>query len=137
VNFVDNQVSSTTGTIRVRATFANKTLALTPGLFARVRLQGGGAYSGCLAKDDAVVTDLNQKYVYVLAKDNKVEYRAVDLGPMSDGLRVFRKGLREGDVVVVSGLQRVRPGVAVSPRKASMAASLSRAQSTAQPESVP
>jgi hypothetical protein len=56
---------------------------------------------------------------------------------MSDGLRVFRKGLREGDVVVVSGLQRVRPGVAVSPRKASMAASLSRAQSTAQPESVP
>jgi multidrug efflux system membrane fusion protein len=137
VNFVDNQVSSTTGTIRVRASFANKNLALTPGLFARVRLQGGGAYAGCLAKDDAVVTDLNQKYVYVLAKDNKVEYRAVDLGPMSDGLRVFRKGLREGDVVVVSGLQRVRPGVAVSPRKTSMTASLNRSQSTAQPGSVP
>jgi multidrug efflux system membrane fusion protein len=137
VNFVDNQVSSTTGTIRVRASFANKNLALTPGLFARVRLQGGGAYGGCLANDDAVITDLNQKYVYVLGKDNKVEYRAVDLGPMSDGLRVFRKGLRKGDVVVVSGLQRVRPGIAVSPKTVSMAASLNRSQSTPQLASVP
>ena len=137
VNFVDNQVSSTTGTIRVRASFANKNLALTPGLFARVRLQGGGAYGGCLAKDDAVITDLNQKYVYVLGKDNKVEYRAVDLGPMSDGLRVFRKGLRKGDVVVVSGLQRVRPGIAVSPKTVSMTASLNRSQSTPQLASVP
>jgi multidrug efflux system membrane fusion protein len=137
VNFVDNQVSSTTGTIRVRARFSNQNLALTPGLFARVRLQGGGAYSGCLAKDDAVVTDLNQKYVYVLGKDNKVEYRAVEVGPMSDGLRVFRKGLRAGDVVVVSGLQRVRPGVAVSPRKVSMAASFDRSPSAAEPGPVP
>jgi len=120
VNFVDNQVSSTTGTIRVRATFVNKNFALTPGLFARVRLQGGGSYSGCLAKDDAVVTDLNQKYVYVLNNENKAEYRAVDIGPMADGLRVFRKGLREGDVVVVSGLQRIRPGSAVTPKRVAM-----------------
>src|ERR1700738_2776795 len=133
VDFVDNQVSSTTGTIRVRASFSNKNLALTPGLFASVRLQGGGAYSGCLAKDDAVVTDLNQKYVYVLGKDNKVEYRAVEIGPLSDGLRVFRKGLRAGDVIVVSGLQRVHPGVAVSPRKVSMAAWFDRSPSRAQP----
>ena len=132
VNFVDNQVSSSTGTIRVRATFPNKSLALTPGLFARVRLQGGGTYSGCLAKDDAVVTDLNQKYVYVLEKDNKVEYRAVDIGPMKDGLRVFRKGLREGDVVVVSGLQRVRPGSVVTPKKALTAEGAGRSQAIAQ-----
>jgi multidrug efflux system membrane fusion protein len=131
VNFVDNQVSSTTGTIRVRATFANKNFALTPGLFARVRLQGGGTYGGCLAKDDAVVTDLNQKYVYVLNKDNKVEYRAVDIGPINDGLRVFRKGLHEGDVVVVSGLQRVRPGSAVTPRRAEM---VSRSETGAAPQ---
>jgi multidrug efflux system membrane fusion protein len=128
VNFVDNQVSSSTGTIRVRATFANKNYSLTPGLFARVRLQGGGAYGGCLAKDDAVVTDLNQKYVYVLNKENKVEYRGVEIGPMSDGLRVFKKGLREGDVVVVSGLQRVRPGSAVTPKRAAMGEVASRAQ---------
>jgi multidrug efflux system membrane fusion protein len=121
VSFVDNQVSSTTGTIRLRATFANKDLALTPGLFARIRLQGGGAYSGCLAKDEAVVTDLNQKYVFVLGKSNTLEYRPVKLGPMTDGLRVVRDGLHEGDVIVVNGLQRVRPGATVTPRRVSMA----------------
>ncbi len=122
VSFVDNQVSSSTGTIRLRATFANKNLALTPGLFARIRLQGSGAQSGCLARDEAVITDLNQKYVFVVGKNNTLEYRPVKLGPMTDGLRVVRDGLREGDVIVVSGLQRVRPGVVVTPKKVSMAA---------------
>jgi len=118
---VDNQVSSSTGTIRLRATFANKNLALTPGLFARIRLQGGGTHSGCLAKDEAVVTDLNQKYVFVLGKNNTLAYRLVKLGPMTEGLRVVRDGLQEGDVIVVSGLQRVRPGAAVTPKKVLMA----------------
>ena len=121
VSFVDNQVSSSTGTIRLRATFANKNLALTPGLFARIRLQGGGAHSGCLAKDEAIVTDLNQKYVFVLGKNSTLAYRPVKLGPMTEGLRVVRDGLHEGDVIVVSGLQRVRPGSAVTPKKVSMA----------------
>jgi multidrug efflux system membrane fusion protein len=121
VSFVDNQVSSSTGTIRLRATFANKNLALTPGLFARIRLQGGGAHSGCLAKDEAIVTDLNQKYVFVLGKNNTLAYRPVKLGPMAEGLRVVRDGLHEGDIIVVSGLQRVRPGAAVTPKKVSMA----------------
>jgi multidrug efflux system membrane fusion protein len=120
VSFVDNQVSSSTGTIRLRATFANKNLALTPGLFARIRLQGGGAHSGCLAKDEAVVTDLNQKYVFVLGKNNTLEYRPVKLGPMTEGLRVVRDGLHQGDVIVVSGLQRVRPGTAITPKNVSM-----------------
>src|ERR1700704_3338689 len=122
VSFVDNQVSSSTGTIRLRATFANKNLALTPGLFARIRLQGGGAHSGCLAKDEAVVTDLNQKYVFALGKNNTLAYRPVKLGPMAEGLRVVREGLHEGDVIVVSGLQRVRPGTVVTPKRVSMAA---------------
>src|SRR6267154_2494281 len=121
VSFVDNQVSSSTGTIRLRATFANKNLALTPGLFARIRLQGGGTQSGCLAKDEAVVTDLNQKYVFVLGKNNTLVYRPVKLGPMAEGLRIVRDGLHEGDLIVVSGLQRVRPGAAVTPRRVSMA----------------
>jgi multidrug efflux system membrane fusion protein len=121
VSFVDNQVSSSTGTIRLRATFANKNLALTPGLFARIRLQGGRAHSGCLARDEAVVTDLNQKYVFVLGKNNTIEYRPVKLGPMTDGLRVVHDGLHDGDVIVVNGLQRVRPGAAVTPKKVSMA----------------
>src|SRR5258707_10696310 len=121
VSFVDNQVSSSTGTIRLRATFPNKNLALTPGLFARIRLQGGGAHSACLARDEAVVTDLNQKYVFVLGKNNTLEYRPVKLGPMTEGLRVVRDGLRNGDVIVVNGLQRVRPGAVVNPKKISMA----------------
>jgi multidrug efflux system membrane fusion protein len=125
VSFVDNQVSSSTGTIRLRATFANKNLALTPGLFARIRLQGGDAHSGCLAKDEAVVTDLNQKYVFVLGKNNTLTYRPVKLGPMTEGLRVVRDGLHEGDVIVVNGLQRVRPGDAVTPKKISMAGQIS------------
>src|ERR1700730_11564950 len=120
LSFVDNQVSSSTGTIRLRATFPNKNLALTPGLFARIRLQGGGQYHACLAKDEAVVTDLNQKYVFVLGKNNTLEYRPVKLGPITEGLRVVREGLHEGDVIGVSGLQRVRPGVPVSPKKVSM-----------------
>jgi len=121
LSFVDNQVSSSTGTIRLRATFANKNLALTPGLFARIRLQGGGVQSGCLAKDEAIITDLNQKYVFVLGKNNALEYRTVKLGPITEGLRVVRDGLHEGDTIVVSGLQRVRPGTTVTPRKVSMA----------------
>ena len=124
VSFVDNQVSSSTGTIRLRATYDNKDLALTPGLFARIRLQGGKAYRGCLAKDEAIVTDLNQRYVFVLGKNNTLEYRPVKLGPMAEGLRVVREGLHEGDVIVVNGVQRVRPGTAVSPKKIAMAANV-------------
>jgi multidrug efflux system membrane fusion protein len=125
VSFVDNQVSSSTGTIRLRATFANKNLALTPGLFARIRLQGGGAHDGCLAKDEAVITDLNQKYVFVLGKNNTLTYRPVKLGPMTEGLRVVQDGLHEGDLIVVNGLQRVRPGAVVTPKKISMGGQIS------------
>lgn len=122
LSFVDNQVSSSTGTIRLRATFPNKNLTLTPGLFARIRLQGGEQYHACLAKDEAVVTDLNQKYVFVLGKNNTLEYRPVKLGPIADGLRVVRDGLHEGDSIVVSGVQRARPGASVSPKKVPMTA---------------
>ena len=81
-------------------------------------------YGGCLAKDEAVVTDLNQKYVFVLGKNNTLTYRPVKLGPMTEGLRVVRDGLHEGDVIVVSGLQRVRPGAPVTPRRVSMTTQL-------------
>ena len=120
LDFVDNQVSSSTGTIRVRATFLNKDLALTPGLFARLKLQSNGTYRGCLAKDEAIATDLNQKYVLTLGKGNSLEYRVVKPGPIVDGLRVIREGLRDGDLIVVNGLQRVRPGVVVTPVRVAM-----------------
>jgi multidrug efflux system membrane fusion protein len=120
MDFIDNQVSSTTGTIRVRASFPNKDLALTPGLFARVRLQGSNTYPACLAKDEAIGTDLNQKFVLAVTKTGTLEYRPVKTGPIVEGLRVVSSGLQGGDAIVVNGLQRVRPGMAVTPVKVAM-----------------
>jgi len=130
LDFVDNQVSSSTGTIRVRATFANKNLALTPGLFARLKLEGSSTYHGCLARDEAISTDLNQKYVLALGQKNTLEYRPVKLGPLNGGLRVIREGLHEGDLVVVNGLQRVRPGVVVAPVRVPMNGDSSNARAS-------
>jgi RND family efflux transporter MFP subunit len=115
LNFLDNQVDPDTGTIRARALFANPTHALTPGLFVRLRLPGTSAYQGALIRDGAVGTDLDKRYVFVVNQDHAVEYRAVTVGPVLDGLRVVRSGLQPGDLVVVNGLQRVRPGMKVDP----------------------
>jgi membrane fusion protein, multidrug efflux system len=120
VNFIDNQVNPTTGTIRARGVFNNKDLSLTPGLFARLKLAGGQTIRGCQIDDAAVGTDLNQKFVLVVDANNAVAYRPVTLGPIVNGLRVVRDGLHEGDVVVVNGLQRVRPGMNVTPKQVPM-----------------
>lgn len=80
VDFVDNSMDRQTGTIRVRATFSNEDNSLLPGLFARLRTAGSGAYDGILIDDKAVGTDLNNKFVLVVANDGTVEYRGVTLG---------------------------------------------------------
>jgi multidrug efflux system membrane fusion protein len=113
MDFLDNQVNPATGTIRGRAVFANDDRALTPGLFVRLRLPGNGKFKGLLIQDRAVGTDLDKRFVYVV-EDGKVAYREIELGPIVDGLRVVRSGLEEGDIVVVNGLQRVRPGAPVT-----------------------
>jgi membrane fusion protein, multidrug efflux system len=115
MNFLDNQVDPATGTIRGRAIFRNPDRSLTPGLFVRLRLPGSGRYRAVLIQDRAVGTDLDKRFVLVVAPDKKVQYRAVTLGPLIDGLRLVRQGLQPGDVVVVNGLQRVRPGMQVEP----------------------
>jgi multidrug efflux system membrane fusion protein len=114
LQFLDNQLDSGTGTIRVRALFANADGALTPGLFVRLRLSGGKPYPAVLVKDQAVGTDLDKRFVYVVGEDQSIAYRPVTLGPIVDGLRVVRNGLRPDEVVIVNGLQRVRPGVKVN-----------------------
>jgi multidrug efflux system membrane fusion protein len=124
VNFIDNQVNPTTGTIRARGVFGNKDFSLTPGLFARLQLAGGETIHSCQIDDAAVGTDLNQKFVLVVDANNAVGYRPVTLGPMVNGLRVVRDGLQEGDVVVVNGLQRVRPGMSVTPKQVPMGSAL-------------
>ena len=118
MDFLDNQINPATGTIRGRAVFRNDDRALTPGLFVRLRLPGSGSYPGVLIQDRAVGTDLDKRYVYVV-ENNAIEYREVELGPIVDGLRVVRNGLVDGDVVVINGLQRGRPG---APVKAEMVA---------------
>ena len=118
--FVNNELDAATGTIRARAQLDNKDRRYTPGLLARVRLVGSGKYDAVLIADSAVGTDQNVKYVFVIGPDNRVQYRAVKLGPTVEGLRVVRSGLKAGESIIVSGLQRVRPNVPVTPRLVAM-----------------
>lgn len=124
MDFVDNQVNATTGTIRGRAVLDNKEGRFTPGLFARVQLLGSAEYDAILIDDRAVGTDQSQNFVLVVGADDKLEYRAVQLGRRFDGLRIVRKGLGSGDVIVTSGLQRLRPGMQVTPRITTMDANV-------------
>jgi multidrug efflux system membrane fusion protein len=124
LQFMDNQLDPATGTINGRAVFHNPDRRLTPGLFVRLRLPGTATYRGVLVEDRAVGTDLDRRYVLVVGADKKIESRTVTLGPLVDGLRVVRQGLKEGELVVVNGLQRVRPGMAVSAKVVEMGGAL-------------
>ena len=120
LQFLDNQLDPSTGTIRGRAVFRNPDHRLTPGLFVRLRLPGTAKYQGVLVEDRAVGTDLDRRFVLVVGADKKVESRTVTLGPLVDGLRVVRKGIAPGELVVINGLQRVRPGMQVNATVARM-----------------
>jgi membrane fusion protein, multidrug efflux system len=115
MNFLDNQIDPETGTIRGRAVFRNADRSLMPGLFVRLQLPGSGAHRGLLIQDRAVGADLDKRFVYLVSAERTILYRGVTLGPIVDGLRVVRTGLGAGDRIVVSGLQRVRPGMKVDP----------------------
>ncbi|MDQ7995853.1 MAG: efflux RND transporter periplasmic adaptor subunit [Luteibacter sp.] len=121
IDFVDNQIRAGAGTIRLRAVFPNADGAYTAGLFARVELRSGNTQPRALIDDKAVGTDLGNKFVYVLGKDKKVEYRRISTGALVDGLRVVDTGLNADDVVIVNGLQHVRPGVEVNAKRVAMA----------------
>lgn len=118
--FVDNQIDPRTGTIRARAAFDNKDGYFTPGLFARVKLFGHNTFPAVLVDDRAIGTDQSQKFVYVIDADNKVAYRTVKVGRLTDGLRIVQSGLAPGESVVVNGLQRVHPGDVVTPERVAM-----------------
>ena len=118
LEFVDNQLDTRSGSVRMRAVLANKDGVLVPGLFARVQLGGAGdaTKSAVLINERAIGTDQNRKFVFVVGKDSKAEYRPVTLGPVVDGLRVVREGLKPGENIVINGLQRVHPGAPVTPQ---------------------
>ncbi|MEP7311713.1 MAG: efflux RND transporter periplasmic adaptor subunit [Pseudomonadota bacterium] len=116
MDFVDNRVNTGTGTLAARAVFPNPDRFMTPGMFVRVRLIGRATYKGPLINDRAIATDQDRRFVLVVGEGDKVEYRAITTGPMVDGLRVVRDGVKPGDRIIVNGLQRVRPGMVVKPR---------------------
>lgn len=123
LDFIDNRVDPTTGTIRLRAVLANPQRLFTPGLFARVQLLGSGRYRALLIDDKAVLTDQDRKYVYVVGADGRAARRDVALGRRVDGLRVVESGLAPGDRVIVHGVQKVFfPGMPVQAQTIAMGA---------------
>lgn len=121
VDFVDNQLNPATGTIRARAVFPNPDRLMSPGFFARIRVPGSGEYDGLLIRDSAVGDDQGSSFVWVIDAEEKAVYRPVKLGPLLDGLRVVREGLKADDRVVILGLMSVRNGAKVKPTLAGMA----------------
>lgn len=123
VDFMDNQVDPRTGTIRARAVLPNPDRMLTPGLFARVQLEGSGEFRALLVDERAVLTDQDRKYVYVLGPNNTAQRRDITLGAGIDGLRVVSAGLKPGERVIVHGVQKVFfPGMPVKPTTVAMGA---------------
>lgn len=121
VDFLDNQVARSTGTIGVRALLDNRERLFTPGLFARVRLLGSGQFQAVLIDDKAVLTDQDRKYVYVVDKDGKAQRKDVQLGRTAEGLRIVEMGLAAGDKVIVDGVQKVfMPGMPVQAKPVAM-----------------
>ncbi len=116
IDFLDNAVDPSTGTIRLRGVFENSGL-LGPGLFVRVRIPSGDPHQAVLVPERSVGTDQGQKFVYIVDKDNIVVYRPVDLGRVHDGLQVITKGVAAGETVIVDGLLKARPGTKVTPKE--------------------
>jgi multidrug efflux system membrane fusion protein len=121
LDFTDNQVDPRTGTIRARAVVPNPDRVFTPGLFARVQLEGSGVFHALLINDKAVLTDQDRKYVYVLGPGNTAVRRDIELGRVVEGLRVVSAGLEGKDKVIVHGVQKVFvAGMPVTPQVIAM-----------------
>ncbi len=116
IDFVDNALDPTTGTIRARAVFPNPDKLMAPGFFARVRVPGSGSYEGLLIPDRAIADDQGTSFVWVLDAENTASYRKVSTGPLLDGLRIVREGLAPGERIVVDGVMSIRNGQKVDPQ---------------------
>lgn len=116
VNFVDNQVDATTGTLRLRAIVDNQNRFLAPGMFVRVQVPIGAPHPAMLIREEALGADQGQRYVYVVNDKDEISYRRVKVGMSIGGRRVIEGDVSLQDRIVVSGLQRVRPGTKVTVR---------------------
>jgi membrane fusion protein, multidrug efflux system len=115
LDFAENRVDSESGTMRVRARFANPDFVLQPGLFGRLEISGSNTYRAVLVPDEAVSSDQNERVVYVVGQDGSVSTKAVRLGPRLYGYRVVRAGLTGDETIIVNGILRARPGGKVTP----------------------
>jgi membrane fusion protein, multidrug efflux system len=116
MDFVDNVIDRSSGTIRGRAVFSNPDGVFTPGMFARVQVQGSPSYNALLVPDAAIGTEQTRKYVLTVGADDVVVMKYVTLGQVFNGQRVIKTGLQEDDRVIVNGLMRARTGQKVSPQ---------------------
>jgi RND family efflux transporter MFP subunit len=122
MDFVDNAIDRSFGSIRVRAVFANPNSTFTPGMFARVAVVATPPGEALLVPDAAIGTEQVGKFVLVVDAENVARPKHVTLGPVVDGLRVVTEGLAPNDNVIVNGLMRARPGVKVAPQQSTAAA---------------
>jgi RND family efflux transporter MFP subunit len=122
MDFVDNAIDRSSGTIRGRAAFANPDGTFTPGMFGRIQVAAGPPGDALLVPDVAIGTEQVRKFVLVVDNDNMARAKYVTLGPVIEGLRVVASGLEAADRVVVNGLMRVRPGVKVTPQQSTASA---------------
>jgi RND family efflux transporter MFP subunit len=122
LDFVENQLDRGSGTLRVRAVFPNPGSRILAGVFARVRVPASSPHQVLMVPDEAVVSDQSRKLLMVVAEDGTVSPRVVTLGPLEDGLRIVRDGIKPADRVVINGLMRVRPGAKVTAQDGKIAA---------------
>jgi RND family efflux transporter MFP subunit len=120
VDFINNAFNSSTGTLQIRGEFPNADGWLLPGAFVQIRIPGTPKYVGILVTDRAIGTDQGQKFVLLLDENNTVQPRPVELGPVVDGLRVVRNGLKGDENVIINGLVNARPGSKVTPQNGDM-----------------
>jgi membrane fusion protein, multidrug efflux system len=131
VDFLDNEVNPSTGTIRARVVLPNPDHLFTPGLYARVQLESAGTVQALLVDDKAILTDQDQKYVYVVGPGNVAQRKDVVTGGMADGQHLIQSGLAPGDTVIVGGLQQIyAPGTPVAPRQVAMGSETASSTST-------
>lgn len=114
IDYLDPRLDTGTGTLRMRGVFDNPGELLSPGFFARVRIPGSAPYRALLIPERALGTDQGQKFVWIVGKENSVEYRRVVPGPQFGPLRAIAEGLQAEDLVVVEGIQKLRPGAQVT-----------------------
>jgi membrane fusion protein, multidrug efflux system len=137
IDFVDNQVDASTGTIRVRGRLPNPDRAITPGFFARIKVPDGEPYQAVVIPERSIGVDQGQKYVLTVNDKNAVEYRAIETGAKHGRMRVVTKGLTPDDWFVTEGIVRTRPGATIAPQKKPLEASSTTQPSAVEPTSKP